>query len=114
MRDTKINVLYYPDFFAAEPTLKKAILLFDELHFMDRPSFSFARGQSGLIGAPSPLRNSEALFRDKGVPLYVHPAPGGPTPDELYEQIKADLDDMEFLRRFQLGLKTSPAFRGFF
>ena len=80
---------------------------------MDRPSFSFPKGQSGLIGLASPFRNFEALFRDSGFPLYVHPAPGGSTPDQLYEQVKADLGDMEFFRRFQLGLKTSPAFRGF-
>jgi hypothetical protein len=42
----------------------------------------------------------------------VHPAPGGPAPDELYEQIKADVNDLEFLKRFQNGLKTSSAFRG--
>jgi hypothetical protein len=113
MRDTKIKVLYYPDSFLAEATLKKSILLFDELHLMDRPSFSFAKGKSGLIGMPSPFRNFESLFRDSGFPLYVHSALGGPTPEELYEQVKADLGDMEFFRRFQLGLKTSPSFRGF-
>jgi hypothetical protein len=113
VRDSEINVLYYPDMLAAEATLKKAILLFDELHFMDRPSFSFRSGQGGLIGAPSPLRQFEGLFREEGVPLYVHPAPGGPIADELYEQIKADVNDLEFLKRFQNGLKISPAFRGF-
>ena len=112
MRGTKINVFYYPEMLAAQATLKKAILLFDELHFMDRPSFSFGSGQGGLIGAPSPLRQFEALFRGEGVPLYVHPAPGGPVADELYEQIKADVNDLEFLKRFQNGLKTSPIFRG--
>jgi hypothetical protein len=94
------------------PGRRKAILLFDELHFMDRPSFSFGRGQGGLIGARSPLRQFEASFREGGVPLYVDPAPGGPVADELYERIKADVNDPEFLRRFQNGLKTSPVFRG--
>src|SRR5271165_409991 len=129
MRDTKINVLYYPDFApAAESTLKKAILLFDELHVMDRPSISFTKNRSGfrvhggLIGAPSPFRDFEALFKDEGVPIYVHTAPGGPVAEmhtapggpaaeELYEQITADVNDLEFLKRFQSGLKASPAFR---
>jgi hypothetical protein len=44
MRDTRINVLYYPEMLAAQATLKKAILLSDELHFIERPSFSFRRG----------------------------------------------------------------------
>jgi len=36
----------------------------------------------------------------------------GPVQDESYEQIKADVNDMEFLKRFQHGLKTSATFRG--
>jgi hypothetical protein len=69
--------------FRAEATLKKAILLFDELHFMDRPSFSFGRGQGGLVGAPSPLRQFEASFREEGIPLYVDQC--WPTALELLE-----------------------------
>ena len=49
MREAKINVLYYPDMLIAEATLKEAILLFDELHFMDRPSFTFGEGSFGSI-----------------------------------------------------------------
>ena len=44
-----INILYYPDFFVDDSTLIKAILLFDELHFMDRPSMMFGKmGRPGL------------------------------------------------------------------
>jgi len=112
MRD-KINILYYPDFWVDYSTLMKAILLFDELHFMDRPSMMFGAGagQVGTIGAASPLRQYEVSFREEGVPLFVHPAPMGPVQDELYKQIKADVNDSEFLKRFQSGLKTSPIFR---
>src|SRR5260221_8678680 len=110
MRDTKINVLYYPDFFVAEATLKKAILLFDELHIMDRPSFSFPP-TGGTIGARSPFRESEAFFREEGFPLYVHSAPMGPVTGELYGQVQADINDPEFLRKFQDGLKSSKIFR---
>jgi hypothetical protein len=107
---TPIKVLYYPDFWVNFATLKKAILLFDELHFMDRPSMMF--GQFGTVGAPSPLRQYEASFRTEGVPLYVHSAPMGPVYGAWYEQIKADVNDSEFLRRFQNGLRTSSTFRG--
>jgi len=110
MRDTRISVLYYPDFSPAKNTLKKAILLFDELHVMDRPSFSFA-GLGGTIGAPSPLRGWDAKFRQEGFPLYVHSAPMGQVTGELYGQVQADVNDPEFLRRFQLGLKSSEGFR---
>jgi len=115
MRDTKINAFYYPDKDADRTTLKKAILLFDELHFMDRPAFTFqnTHGEliAGLIGMKSELRDWEALFRSEGVPLYVHPAPGGPIPEELYEQVVVDLNDQDFLGAFQQGLKSSVAFR---
>ena len=109
----KINVLYYPDFWADVPTLVKAILLFDQLHYMDRPSMMFGRGQGqfGTIGAASPLRQVEASFREEGVPFYVHQAPMGPVAGEWYEQIMADVNDLEFLKRFQNGLKNSAAFR---
>src|SRR5215831_17302973 len=82
-----IRILYYPDFFVDYTTLLKAILLFDELHFMDRPSMMFGagRGQFGTIGAQSPLRQYEASFRDEGVPFYVHEAPIGPVQGEWYE-----------------------------
>jgi hypothetical protein len=108
MRDT-INVFYYPDGFLSPTTLKKAILLFDELHFMDRPAFTFR--SFGSIGVASPLRRVEAKFRGDGVPLFVHDAPDGPVADELFDEIKIDIDDPLFLKRFQDGIKNSPTFR---
>lgn len=109
----KISVLYYPEFWVDYTTLVKSILLFDELHFMDRPSMMFGAGpgQFGTIGAASPLRQVEASFREQGVPFFVHEAPMGPVYGEWYEQIKADVNDQAFLKRFQDGLKTSPTFR---
>jgi hypothetical protein len=108
----RIRVFYYPDMFVDFATVKKAVLFFDELHFMDRPSFSFNKGAFGLVGAPSPLRQFEQSFREEGgVPFFVHDAPGGPVVGELLDQISADLNDLEFLRRFQKGLTCSPTFR---
>jgi hypothetical protein len=110
----KIKALYYPEFWMDVATLKRSILLFDELHVMDRPSFSFGGGKKsnfGMIGADSPLRRFEKSFRDEGMPLYVHGAPGGRISEEDYAEVAADLNDMEYLRRFQKGLETSPAFR---
>lgn len=108
MRD-KINIFYYPEMEASHSTLKKAILFFDEIHFMDRPSFTF--GKCGSIGMQSPLRQFEASFRDNGVPLFVHGAPAGPVQGEFYEQITADVNDPVFLARFQEGIKRSETFR---
>lgn len=74
-----INVLYYPNSTIDPTTLKRAILLFDEFHITDNPSFSFGGGGKsnfGMVGSDSPLRQVERSFRDEGVPLYVHSAPG--------------------------------------
>jgi hypothetical protein len=112
MRD-KVNVFYYPEMVAAPSTIKKAILLFDEIHFMDRPSFMFGElgGQCGTVGTASPIRQFEAAFRAEGAPVFVHSAPGGPVSGDLLQQIKADVNDPLFMSRFQQGLKVSQSFR---
>lgn len=108
MRD-KISVFYYPEFWTELATIKKAILLFDEIHFIDRPSFMF--NNFGTIGAASPLRAYEKSFRDNGVELYVHSVPDGPVHGEFLGDITEDVNDLEFLRRFQEGLRKSELFR---
>lgn len=104
-----MNVFYYPEMVADAATLKKAIVLFDEIHFIDRPSFMF--GKFGTIGCPSPLRQYERSFREEGVPLYVHSPRDGPVHGELLEQVRSDVDDLEFLARYQRGLGKSQVFR---
>jgi hypothetical protein len=106
----KVNVLYYPDMIADPMTLKKVILFFDEIHFMDRPSFSFEGGM-GSIGTASPVRQAEHLFRRDNVPIYVHDAPMGPVAGQFLQQVAADVNDPTFLMRFQEGLRTSETFR---
>ena len=111
---TPVNAFYYPDMISSDLTLKKAILFFDELHFIDRASYSFGGGGQGqimTIAGASPLRSFEASFRENGVPLYVHGAPNGPLPPEILEQVVADINDSTFLSRFQKGLGTSITFR---
>jgi hypothetical protein len=105
----KVNVFYYPGMMAEQATLKKAILLFDEIHFIDRPSFMF--GNFGTIGCASPMRQVEQSFRDEEVPLYVHQPQDGPVMGEFLDQVKGDINDIEFLRRFQKGLEESLVFR---
>ena len=109
MRD-KLRALYYPDFWVNYPTLIKCILLFDEIHFMDRPSLTFD-GRSLTIGMASPIRQHEKWFREQGVPLYVHQPPSGPVGDKLRKVVEADLSDSNFMTRFQEGLRTSSHFR---
>ena len=108
MRD-KVNVFYYPTMVADSATLKRSILLFDELHFIDQPSFTF--GHFGTIATASPLRAYEKSFRDHGVPLYVHAPNDGPVTGSFLEQVTNDVNDFEFLKRFQKGLRESAVFR---
>lgn len=110
MRHDKINALYYPDMDVDQTTLKKAILLFDEIHFIDRPSFTFPNN-FGTIGASSSLRQYEHSFRDAGVPLHVHGIQGGRVSGKFFEQVLADINDPLFLKKFQDGLKASLTFR---
>lgn len=109
MRD-KLRALYYPDFWVNYPTLIKSILLFDEIHFMDRPSLTFD-GQHVSIGAASPMRQIEQSFRNDGIPFYVHEPPSGPVTGELRAVAEADISDTNFMIRFQDGLRTSHYFR---
>jgi len=68
-------------------------------------------GNFGSVGAASPLRQYERAFRDGGVPLYVHEAIDGPVWGELLARVEADLGDLNFMTRFQEGLRVSPHFR---
>jgi hypothetical protein len=105
-----LRVLYYPDCVADYLTLVKSIILFDEIHFMDRSSRTFD-GQSLTIGSHSPMRQFEKSFRKEGVPLYVHEPASGFVTGELRSAVEADLNDLVFLRRFQEGLQSSRRFR---
>ena len=89
------------------------MLLFDELHMMDRPSFTFIcqGGHFGMVGHESPVRRYEKAFCDEGFPLFIHEAPGGPVYGELLAQVDADMKDPNFLREFQEGLQKSKRFR---
>jgi hypothetical protein len=84
----EINAFYYPEFIADQPTIAKAILLFDELHFMDRPGLSFF-GSGGAMGMRSPIRDFLPNFNDAGVPVFVHNAPRDARP--LEPLIAADI-----------------------
>ena len=48
MRDRN-QCFYYPDFVADLATLMRAILLFDEIHMMDRQCFQFGEGMGPRI-----------------------------------------------------------------
>ncbi len=105
----KVNVFYYPRMVADQATLKKAILLFDELHFIDRPSFTFRK--FGTIATASPLRAHEESFRKEGVQLYVHSPRDGPVQGQFLHEVTSDVNDIEFLRGdSRRDFKNQPPF----
>ena len=73
---------------------------------------------SRAFGKPSGIgirRNINACggakFREMGVPLYVHDAPDGPVEDEFYQRAVTDVNDVDFLKRFQGGIRNPYTFR---
>src|SRR5258708_11553010 len=68
MRD-KVSVFYYPDMDASNSTIKKAILFFDEIHFVDRPSLSFGKqgtwGSFTTVGCPSSFRELQPALKEE-------------------------------------------------
>jgi hypothetical protein len=49
-----VNVFYYPAMAASDSALKKALLFFDEIHFMDRASFFFGVEDKASLGRSEP------------------------------------------------------------
>ncbi len=109
MRDL-IRVFYYPDYIMPLLTLKKAILFFDEIHVMDRPSFEVTE-VFGTVGCASPLRSLAAWLNEHCLPFQVHEARSGYASDGVYRSMANELGDVEFLRLYQQGLRESALFR---
>jgi hypothetical protein len=108
--DDRLRALYFGRSFADLGTLKRALLLFDDLHFHDRPSL--AVGQWGLVGSASAARQYAYSFASEGVPVLVHG-----TPDVIKETaldaIAREIEDPEFSRIVWEGLRDDPSFRNY-
>ena len=86
-------------------TFKKALLLYDELHFLDRPSFGL--GDVGVsfhtIGAPSPYRDFIQDLNRAGFKLICHePLIHGPIKehDVMIASVSEDMKDRKFVQTF--------------
>jgi len=98
-------------------TLKRLLIIADEIAFMDRPSVSFGGSnlgggkQWGTIETQSYYRNYIHLFENTPVRISAHMPPFGFEGRELYsEYVQADLDNLEFRRIFLKGLSTNKLF----
>jgi hypothetical protein len=102
----QLRLLYTPAPMCSEETLKRLMLVGNQLDFMDRPSVTL--GDAGTIGIASPMRQ----LNTKGEPVtvQVYAPPSGPA-SQLYERyIEADLRNSAFISTVLEGLRDSESF----
>lgn len=101
-----MKLLFSGSKFCDNDTLKRLLLISDEISFMDRPSVTF-KGW-GTIGSDSPARKIDST--DSPVKLSVYKPPSGPV-FELYQPyIEKDIQNNDFVKVFLEGLKQSKKF----
>ncbi len=108
----KLRVLFYGSDICSPLAIKRAMLLFDDLHFHDRPGYFF--GDWGGIGSASRVRRYAYGFASEGVPVLVHdPAPSLYYGNMLEQSVAADLEDPRFSSLFFEGIRDQD-FRNLF
>ncbi len=103
---TTMRVLYSGGSDCDQQTLKRLLLLADEIAFMDRPSVTFSNW--GTVGTASPMRQYTTGIEE--VRFSVHAPPSGPVLPVYQGYIEADLRNPEFRAILLDGLSTSDAF----
>lgn len=102
-----MRVLYSGGTFCSFVTLKRLVLLADEIAFMDRPSVTL--GSFGTVGHESEFR--QLRTEDSPILFSVHAPPAGQEKDLYLRYIEADLKDNDFIRIVIDGLKSDEIFR---
>lgn len=96
---SKYSGLFYGHHSTTELTFKKAILLYDEINFLDRASFNIS-GKFGTVGHKSPFRNPIKELEDYNYHIYCHEPIQGPIITALKDSISEDLNDENFTNSF--------------
>lgn len=89
-------------------TLKRLLIIGEEIAFLDRPSIMF--GKWGTVGVDSPIRRLLPAFEEKEVKLSVFSPPSGQIANLYSEYISADFSSVDFRRIFLEGLKENEIF----
>jgi len=102
-----MKLLYGDNLVCSTPTMKRLMIMADEIGFMDRPAIghdALGGGQWGLIGTPSPIRQ----FSTEGQPvkLVALDAPLLASGDIYASYIRADFENPEFVRTILHGLSN--------
>src|ERR1035438_9865586 len=86
-------------------TLKRLMVIAQEIGFLDRPSVPFSRWVT--IGSASPLRQFEYAMRESAIKLAVHTPPRGYYEPLYHDYLIADFANPDFLRIVFSGLRCS-------
>jgi hypothetical protein len=103
-----MKLLFSGDSGCTPSTLKRLMIIAEEIGFMDRPSISLPGFTT--IGHASPLRAFEQALRHTEVKLSVYQPPSGPIGPLYKRYLEADLNNHDFRNVFLSGLRDSPEF----
>jgi len=108
----RMRVLYLGGAECSDLALKRSLLLFDDLHFHDRPAVNLRNW--GTIGGDSSLRQLSYGVSREGVPLLVHRADQRQFKELAVDTASADLEDPEFSKVFADAFLGDASFRRLF
>jgi hypothetical protein len=104
-----MKLLFGDNLLCAEPTLKRLMVIADEIGFLDRPSVmgpALGGGQWGLIGAKTPIR--QFTTEDAVVKWTAfEPAPELSQPEVYQSYVDADFKNPKFIATILDGLKDN-------
>ncbi|HEX2691613.1 MAG TPA: hypothetical protein VHN14_33610 [Kofleriaceae bacterium] len=104
-----MKVLYYGGTFCTDATLKRLLVVAQEITFVDRPSVKLSE-TSGTVGIPTEARRIEPLDPKYGVVISAHAPYANAVP--MYQQyLKRDWQSAAFRHAVLDGL-NDPAFAG--
>ena len=90
----RLRVLFYGDDICSPLLLKQAILLFDDIHFHDRPGLVME--DWGTIGSDSRIRPFLYSFARDGIPIIVHKDMKARMNNVFIDSVANEIEDPRF------------------
>jgi len=102
-----MKLLYGDNLVCGDPTMKRLMVIADEIGFMDRPAIGPAAtgGQWGLVGIPSPIRQFIPQFSTEAVKLTAFAPPPGLPEKAFTSYVDTDFKNPEFFTTIINGLR---------
>src|SRR5690242_5553351 len=102
-----MKLLFTGEMLCSIDTLRRLLLVAEEIAFLDRPSVNLGNG--GTIGMQSPWRQVR-MPEDSPVKISVHAPPPGMDEKKYASAIAEDLSNPRFIAAVFDGLRTDPDF----